>query len=220
MAKLDIGAVFCIVVVPTGKRYVGVSGAVSAMWSTYLSKLRKGQHKCLDLQRAFDQWGEVGLKLETLESASSSRDKLDVEMSASAWAHKLGATLFRRGRPKVKRETAVLPPCVRARVAALIAQSKAEAALDSAAAEKRVAELRAERERVRQQQVAERMEKQKEGTAARQRVTRAVRRQANKLGLPLWAVRQSASFQPPKSREPAPAEVAPSVAVDDWGDPT
>lgn len=55
---------------PSGKAYIGSSADIARRWREHLRALRKGEHSCAPLQRAFDKYGEAALVFAVVERCS------------------------------------------------------------------------------------------------------------------------------------------------------
>lgn len=67
--------VYCIVHTRSGRIYIGSSNAIGERWGSHRSCLRRGVHKNLRLQRAWDKHGEDAFVFDILERVES-RDQL------------------------------------------------------------------------------------------------------------------------------------------------
>lgn len=70
--------VYTITCIPTGRKYVGSSVNVQRRWYCHKNALKKGKHKNVLLQRAWDKYGEDAFIFEILVTTAP-EDMLDVE---------------------------------------------------------------------------------------------------------------------------------------------
>ena len=74
MARSKITGIYNIVHTVSGRRYVGSALSVHRRWRNHLSLLRRGQHHCTHLQRAWTMYGETAFEFSLV--AACSRTKL------------------------------------------------------------------------------------------------------------------------------------------------
>lgn len=82
--------IYGIVHISTGRTYVGQASEVERRWSVHKFWLRKGQHHCTYLQRAWNKYGETAFAFVFLELTSTSR----LNQGEIRWFKKYDGKLF------------------------------------------------------------------------------------------------------------------------------
>lgn len=65
--KAAYSGIYAVVLIASGKRYVGSAADVVLRWTVHRYHLRRGTHHCQHLQRAWTKYGEKKFRFETLE---------------------------------------------------------------------------------------------------------------------------------------------------------
>lgn len=71
--------VYAIEHIASGRFYVGNSVDMEARWSVHRSKLRRGKHHCIHLQRAWDKYGSEQFEFLVLSTTASQQEAVDFE---------------------------------------------------------------------------------------------------------------------------------------------
>ncbi|HEU5369275.1 MAG TPA: GIY-YIG nuclease family protein [Ktedonobacterales bacterium] len=88
-AKLPgVSGIYQIRCIPTGKIYIGSAVNLSARWGQHQWSLRKGKHKNIYLQNAWDRYGEANFEFSVLEYV----DRANLLIAEQQWIDKSGCT--------------------------------------------------------------------------------------------------------------------------------
>lgn len=71
---------------PSGKIYVGMTAdSFQNRWNQHLTLLKRGNHHCVGLQRAFNKWGILNIKFEIVERLPLDVNKTNILLKEQEW---------------------------------------------------------------------------------------------------------------------------------------
>jgi group I intron endonuclease len=90
-----------LITVPSGKVYVGMTTkSFSGRWTKHLQLMKRGQHHCIPLQRAYQKYGAANFEFSVLEVMDNA-SKVEIENREQYWwdyLRKTGVKIY-NGRP-------------------------------------------------------------------------------------------------------------------------